>query len=88
MRGNKMDGVLLLIMDAIQKARDGVGFDARDGAMCPFCGQKTKITHTLPWMDNYRMRYHRCDNLDCVLCRIGESIKSWQRHNARNDKDL
>ena len=51
---------------AIAKAKEGVPYHYRDGAACPMCGQKLKITCTKPWMRT-RTRYHRCENPDCLM---------------------
>jgi hypothetical protein len=64
----------------IIKARDlaaaGVDYSARFGAICPWCGKKTKIIRTMPWDDTLRIRYHRCQGKGCVLANLGTTIKS------------
>lgn len=77
-----MDDYLIVIAEAIKKARDGVQFDVKGGADCPFCGARLKIHVTRPWMGLRRQRYHRCDNPDCALCVIDQSIVSWQYYNG------
>ncbi len=57
-------------------AASGVDFSPRSGAVCPWCGQKAKGYRTLPWEDMTRIRYHRCENLACPLCKMGVTIKS------------
>jgi hypothetical protein len=69
------------IIIAIAKALEGVEYDTRHGAACPWCGEKLKITHTMPWRVS-RVRYHRCDNHGCPLHLLadlpGLAIKSIQ----------
>ena len=61
---------------ARQIAANGVDFSPRTGAPCPWCSRKTKITKTMPWDENIRIRYHRCQSRKCVLAAMGISIKS------------
>jgi len=73
-----MDSLTLLIADAIRRAREGVEYNIRTGAACPFCGLKAKIRDTKQWLGDWRLRYHECDNAECPLCVIGQSIRSYQ----------
>ncbi len=59
-----------------EEAETGVVFSQRHGAMCPACNQRAKIYSTKPWEGPVRIRYHRCSNPQCVLCRAGKTIKS------------
>lgn len=40
----------------------GVDYDRREKSVaCPACGgSKTRITRTMPWEGNARVRYHKC----------------------------
>ncbi len=72
------DAVIDKLAIAISEARDGVIYDTKDGAACPFCGRRVPVTHTLPWLDRSRKRYHKCKNIHCPLHVIDEAICSWQ----------
>ncbi len=72
------DQALDVLAIAISEARDGVEYDTKDGALCPYCGRRAKVTHTMPWLDRSRKRYHKCGNVKCPLCVIDETITSWQ----------
>lgn len=61
---------------ASKEAAAGVDFSSRTGATCPGCGKRTKIYKTMPWEDNTRIRYHRCENGKCVLAALGTTVKS------------
>ena len=67
-----------MIITLVAKAEGGVDFGCR-GALCPCCGQRAKVVTTRPWEDGYRVRYHRCENPQCVLHRLGTTIKSLQQ---------
>lgn len=62
------------------KASDeqGVDYSPRTGATCPACGHKAPSYKTMPWDGNARVRYHRCENPDCLLAAIKQTIKSVQ----------
>ncbi len=63
----------------VESARAGVIFDVLDGAVCPCCGTtRLKAYKVMPWADGVRVRYHKCGNPECILCAIGEGIKSLQ----------
>lgn len=63
----------------ITTARAGVTYSARHGAVCPCCGaERLPVSRTMPWSGSVRIRYHRCQNPNCLLCAIGEGIKSLQ----------
>ena len=64
------------IAEARSAALAGVDFSPKKGALCPWCGSRSKVTNTQPWDGNYRVRYHRCQNMSCVLSTMGVSIKS------------
>ena len=67
----------LAIARALKAASDGVEFRAgRGGAYCPVCGAKLRTVVTRPPADGYRIRYHKCIATDCVLSRLGKSVKS------------
>lgn len=72
-----MAGVTITkIAAANQVAAAGVDYSARTGASCPWCGKRTKIYKTMPWEDNTRIRYHRCENSRCALNSLGVTVKS------------
>ena len=73
-----MDKAITILAVAIRDARDGVIYDAKDGAHCPLCGERVRVTHTMPWLDRSRKRYHKCFNITCALHVIDETITSWQ----------
>ncbi len=64
------------IVLAKQTAEGGVDFSPRSGALCPWCGKKTKIYKTGPWEEDTRIRYHRCQDARCTLAAAGITIKS------------
>ena len=64
------------LIKVCELAECGVDFSPRHGARCPSCGQRAKIYSTKPWEGAVRVRYHRCNNEKCVLCRMGRTIKS------------
>ena len=79
----QQDRIILMLSKAVAEARNGVEYDTKAGARCPFCDHKTKVQETCPWIDEIRKRYHRCDNPDCALAIMGQTIKSWQYHNGK-----
>jgi hypothetical protein len=64
------------VVSAIKEAEQGVDYSPKDGAACPFCGEKAKVYNTLSWTGNSRVRYHRCPNERCPLYQLERSIKS------------
>lgn len=73
-----MDKTLIVIAKALDAAREGVEYSPKHGALCPFCGLKTRVQTTKPWLGNSRLRYHRCENPQCPLCVLGERVRSWE----------
>ena len=73
-----MDRMVKIIVLAVRSARDGVEYDVKAGAGCPFCGERVRVRNTLPWLGDARKRYHKCENPQCALCVMDESITSWQ----------
>jgi hypothetical protein len=73
-----MSCVVDKIVVAVTQAKNGVSYDTKKGAVCPFCGQRVRVTHTHDWLDNSRKRYHKCVNPDCPLHKFDETITSWQ----------
>lgn len=65
-----------LVVNAIKQAECGVDYMRKHGASCPFCGTRTKVMDTKPWVGNSRIRYHRCPNKKCPLHELERSIKS------------
>lgn len=64
------------IVEAREAAASGVDYSPRLGAICPWCGKRAKIYKTLPWEDRVRVRYHRCENVACVVGALRLTIKS------------
>ena len=73
-----MDRAIMMLAKAVKNAKDGVTYDVKSGAACPYCGQKTKVQTTKPWMGDCRIRYHKCENTRCALHVVDETIRSWQ----------
>lgn len=69
---------LTQIAAAKRTAENGVDYSPKYGALCPWCGNKTKITRTAPWDENVRVRYHRCHHPGCVIAKLQISVKSIQ----------
>jgi hypothetical protein len=61
---------------AIKQAEQGVDYSPRHGALCPWCGKRTRVTVTKPWDESTRTRWHRCGNKRCLLAKAGKAIKS------------
>lgn len=68
--------VMSAIVIATESARSGVTYTSRNGALCPWCGKKTKVYKTMKWEDSTRVRYHHCEASGCLLHEMGTSIKS------------
>ncbi|MBU4526574.1 MAG: transcriptional regulator [Desulfomicrobium sp.] len=67
------------LVRVVDLARAGVIFSPRNGAVCPGCGAtRLRAYKTMPWSGSVRIRYHKCGNPECILCAIGEGIKSLQ----------
>lgn len=71
-----MNKTARIIIAAKAQAESGVDYSSRIGAPCPLCRKKTKIYRTLPWEENTRIRYHRCENGTCPLASLRVTIKS------------
>jgi len=71
--------ILLIVDEARALADAGIDYSVRYGAVCPVCGKvQLPTVTTRPWKENTRTRFHKCNNQDCILCRMGISIKSLQ----------
>lgn len=64
------------IVAAREKAAAGVDYSPKNGAICPWCATKTKISTTRPWDGNVRVGYQRCQQPGCVIASLSLSIKS------------
>jgi len=64
------------VAQAREIAASGVDYSARLGALCPYCGKKTKIYRTCHWEDTTRIRYHKCLTPECLISVLGISVKS------------
>jgi lysozyme family protein len=64
------------LVGAINAAESGVDYYPKTGATCPFCGEKTRVKDTRPWIGNCRVRYHKCANPACCLKALSKTIKS------------
>lgn len=69
--------VVTAIVTLIQKAEEGVSYGGR-GAICPACGERAYVVTTRRWSGGMRVRYHKCQNSDCLLCGLDVTIKSVQ----------
>ena len=78
------DAEVLAVIDEVRaKADAGVDYSARWGAVCPVCGKARMQTVTSrPWKNGIKIRYHKCNNLECLVCRIGLSLKSYQNDDS------
>ena len=74
------DGFDVFFADAYLKAEEGVDYDVKNGAVCPYCGQRARVHKTIPWYGELKLRYHRCANPDCIFAQIDKCIKSWQKY--------
>ena len=71
-----MNAIVKKLVLSREQAASGVDYSARNGAACPWCGEKTRITTTRPWEDKTRIRYHRCTNPQCPISTLNVTIKS------------
>ena len=71
-----MNAVTKRLIASHKIAAGGVNYSPRQGALCPWCNNKTKIVSTRPWEDNTRIRYHRCLNTKCPISSGQVNIKS------------
>ena len=76
----------LAIARALKAASDGVEFRAGRGAYCPVCGAKLKAYNTQPWREGVRVRYHHCAAPDCILARLGKTVKSVEDASASHPR--
>lgn len=67
---------MIKIAEARRIGAAGVDYSPRVGAICPWCGKKARIVRTMPWEDNTRIRYHRCETKGCAMEKMRDSIKS------------
>lgn len=72
-----MKKIMRNVIAITAKAGQGVDYSPRFGALCPYCGDRAKVTTTRPWEGSVRVRYHRCMNKDtCVVAGMDINIKS------------
>lgn len=62
----------------LAKAAQGSRFRPREGALCPLCGHRAKVTGSPRWEGSFKVRYHKCTNPDCLFCRMEIGFKSIQ----------
>ena len=67
-----------IITVAVAKAREGSIFRTREWAPCPLCGAKGKVVGSPKWNGKRKIRYHKCCNPACAICRMGIGFKSVQ----------
>jgi len=68
---------------AVAKAAAGVDYSPRLGAVCPLCRTpRARVTGSLPWEGNIKVRYHRCVSGNCRLHRLRITIKSVEVDNV------
>jgi len=72
----RKSAMMAKVVAARDEAAAGVDYSPRAGAACPLCGTKARIYSTMPWEDNTRIRYHRCENGSCPMSSLRVSIKS------------
>ena len=70
--------VLAVIERAKAKVENAIDYSARDGAVCPECGERLAIVTSRPWEGDCKIRYHKCHNFRCILGCMEISIKSLQ----------
>jgi hypothetical protein len=75
-----------VIAEATSRAASGVDFSPRLGALCPWCGSKSKIYKTNPWDGGTRIRYHQCLRSGCILAALKTTIKSIEVDNVTAEK--
>ena len=74
-----MQAVLFLVDDARHKADAGVDYSVKYGGVCPVCAtDHLPVITSRAWKGNVKIRFHKCNNADCILSRMGVSIKSVQ----------
>jgi len=61
---------------SIRAAEEGVDYTARRGALCPWCGERLRVSDTKPWQGGTRIRYQRCANASCPLCVMDKGVKT------------
>lgn len=71
-----------IIVVAVAKAREGSIFRARQGAPCPLCGTKGKVVGSPGWIGTQKIRYHKCCNPACPICKMGLGFKSVQEEQS------
>ncbi|WP_285906793.1 transcriptional regulator [Pseudodesulfovibrio pelocollis] len=64
---------------AVATAREGVTYSLKDGAVCPLCGARCPVVSSPRGEGALKVRYHRCNNAECVMGALGVSVKSVQR---------
>ncbi len=72
--------VVAIVAKVKAKADQSVDFTPKNGAVCPVCGtREMPVVTSRPWVDNCKVRFHRCQNKpDCLLAVMETSIKSVQ----------
>jgi hypothetical protein len=66
------------IQVAVAKAREGVVYSPKKGALCPVCGRRCPVVSSPKWDGDIKVRYHRCKNEQCVMCSMNVTVKSIQ----------
>jgi len=65
------------IAAAITLAQAGVDYSPRTGATCPCCkAENLRVETTKPWYGTMRVRFHVCANSRCLICTLGQRVKS------------
>ncbi len=68
-----------LIAAALAKAKQGVTYRPKDGAVCPWCGAvRIPVTSSPKWDGGIKVRYHKCKAEGCLLAKMGQGVKSIQ----------
>ncbi|MCK9324566.1 MAG: hypothetical protein M0P69_03630 [Bacteroidales bacterium] len=73
--------IIATVAAAIEMAGQGVDYTPKSGAVCPWCGKdRIPVYCTKPWSGDVRIRYHHCNNPECILYRLNTGIKSLQEN--------
>jgi formate dehydrogenase maturation protein FdhE len=74
------------IQVAVAKAREGVVYSPKKGALCPVCGKRCPVVSSPKWDGDIKVRYHKCNNDKCIIHTTGVTVKSVQK-DVSNQKD-
>lgn len=69
---------LIKFAACLREAETGIDYHPRDGAKCPWCGEKLRVQDTMPWTGKARIRYQKCKNPKCPLGQMDKTVKTVQ----------